>query len=182
MAFKEWAGVCEALVDGRQSLILRKGGIDEDHGEFRPEYPSFWLYPTHLHESQQGLRDSSVPLQWIDAPPGMLALPGLVVVECVSWVDREETLDSLADLHVWTAETVLKRFHYRRPGLWVLGVRAYRADPAPKIVMTPEQAGCRSWVPLEEPIWTEDLSPVIEESDLDTRMSRIRSLAERGSR
>lgn len=181
IAFKEWAGICQALVDGRQSLILRKGGIDEDNGEFRPEYSSFWLYPTHLHESQQGIREPIPPLQWLDAPPGMIALPGLVVVQCVSWVDREEKLESVADLHVWTRETVLKRFHYRKPGLWVLGIRAYKADPTPRIAMTPEHSGCRSWVPLEEPIWTEELAPVVEKSESDPRMVRIRSLSGRGS-
>ena len=34
VAFKEWLGVCEALGSGRQSLILRKGGVAEDGGEY----------------------------------------------------------------------------------------------------------------------------------------------------
>ncbi len=46
VAFKEWADVCAALLDGRQSLILRKGGIEEGPGGFRPEHAAFWLYPT----------------------------------------------------------------------------------------------------------------------------------------
>ena len=38
VAFKEWAVVCQALAAGRQSVILRKGGIAEEGGIFRPEY------------------------------------------------------------------------------------------------------------------------------------------------
>jgi hypothetical protein len=34
MAFKEWAVVCEALGSGRQSVILRKGGIAEGREGF----------------------------------------------------------------------------------------------------------------------------------------------------
>jgi hypothetical protein len=180
VAFKEWAGICAALLDGRQSLILRKGGIDEEDGEFRPEHPAFWLYPTHLHEKQQGLRDERSP-DLGHPPPGMLDLPGLVSVEGVIWVDRLEQLDTLTDLHVWTAETIEKRFHYRKPGLWVLGVEVFRADRPRRIVVTPEQAGCRSWVPLEEPPSTEGLVPTLDESTLSGRMDRIRSLSARGA-
>ena len=56
VAFKEWAGVCDALADGRQSLILRKGGIAEGPRGFVPEHSTFWLYPTRVHEAGQGLR------------------------------------------------------------------------------------------------------------------------------
>lgn len=177
IAFKEWAGVCDALTDGRQSLILRKGGIAEAAGEFRPEHSSFWLYPTHLHEAQQGLRDERIPVSE-HLPPGMLDLPALVQVECVAWVDRPELLDAIVDLHVWTPETVLKRFHYRRPGLWVLGVRVFRADPPPRIVVTAEQSGCKSWVPLDEPLWTRNLIPTLEDESLNNRLASIRALTE----
>ena len=53
-------------------------------------------------------------------------LRALAVVDSIAFVDQEETLAALEELHVWTEETVLKRFHYRKPGLWVLGVRVFR--------------------------------------------------------
>ncbi|MEW4567242.1 DUF1802 family protein [Tautonia sp. JC769] len=177
IAFKEWAGVCDALAQGRQSLILRKGGIAEDAGVFRPEHSSFWLYPTHLHEVQQGLRDDGPPTSARAVPPGMLELPALVQVECLVWVDDVDRLDAVSELHVWTAETVLKRFAYRKPGLWVLGVRVFRAEPPPRIVVTPEQTGCKSWVPLGDPVGTDTLIPTLDDRTLDHRLERIRALA-----
>ena len=177
VAFKEWLGVCAALADGRQSLILRKGGIDEGPGGFRPEHPRFWLYPTHLHEAQQGLRDERIPATLPPPPPGSIDLPALAVVECVCWADRPETLEPLADLHVWTDETVHKRFHYKRPGLWVLGVRVLRAEPPPRIEVTAEQAGCKSWVPLDRSLSTAGLVPTLDEPTLADRLRRIRSLS-----
>ena len=42
-AFKEWAGVCAALESGRQSVILRKGGIADGPGGFVPDHEAFWL-------------------------------------------------------------------------------------------------------------------------------------------
>src|SRR5258707_4808384 len=54
-AFKEWAVICQALAEGRQALILRKGGIAEHGGGFRVEPTPFWLYPPYFHEKQSGL-------------------------------------------------------------------------------------------------------------------------------
>ena len=59
IAFKEWDSIRAALVQGRQSILLRKGGIDENLGGFRPEHDSFWIYPTYVHQSTQGVRDES---------------------------------------------------------------------------------------------------------------------------
>src|SRR5512138_2779668 len=51
-AFKEWAIVVDALGRGEQILILRKGGIAEGRGGFRPEHTRFLLFPTAFHEQR----------------------------------------------------------------------------------------------------------------------------------
>ncbi|HEY2154231.1 MAG TPA: DUF1802 family protein, partial [Isosphaeraceae bacterium] len=126
IAFKEWAGVCDALASGRQSLILRKGGIEEGPRGFVPEHPAFWLYPTFVHEGEQGLNVGAATRKPTD--PGVVPVGALAVVESVDRVDDLETLLGLDALHAWTEETVRKRFAYRKPGLWVLGVRVYKRD------------------------------------------------------
>jgi hypothetical protein len=179
VGFKEWAGVCEALASGAQTLILRKGGIAEEGGVFTPEHRAFWLYPTRLHESQQGLRVEPTAMRPAPAEPDVVPLRSLAVVDSIHLVDREEDLDALESFHAWTAETVHKRFHYRRPGLWVLGVRVWnRAEPL-DLVATPEQMGCKSWVPLGTALTTEGLTPALGEEpwrDACDRLARtIRS-------
>src|SRR5262249_35714719 len=149
--FKEWAGVCEALAAGRQSLILRKGGIAEGPGGFSPEHTAFWLYPTHVHEADQGLRIERTEKVAAPEPANTVEIQDLAVVEVVGFVAHPEALTALRELHEWTEETVLKRFHYRRPGLWALGVRLFRR-PGPHVLrVTPDHAGCRTWVPLDPP-------------------------------
>src|SRR4026207_2423284 len=54
VAFKEWAVICETLAAGRQTVILRKGGIAEEGGLFRPEHSEFLLYPTYFPEDRAG--------------------------------------------------------------------------------------------------------------------------------
>ena len=176
VAFKEWAGICAALADGRQSIILRKGGIEE--GDFRPEHDSFWLYPTFVHQAEQGLR--------IEAPEppadiaGRVPLRALAVVAGVARVDSAEDLPALEPFHAWTTETVLKKFQYRRPGLWVLAVRAYRrADPWP-VAVTPEHAGCKTWVPLADPPPTSELAPALADDAFARRLDALRTALARG--
>src|SRR5437660_10113016 len=56
VALKEWAVVCRALEQGRQILLLRKGGIYESAGEFEIEHRQFLLFPTYLHQNLKMLK------------------------------------------------------------------------------------------------------------------------------
>jgi hypothetical protein len=175
VAFKEWAGVCRALLSGRQSLILRKGGIEEGPGDFRPEHDAYWLYPTRVHQAEQGLKPGTdVPADDETEPPdGTIGLRGLAVVAGVVSIDDPARLPALDGLHVWTPETVEKRFHYRRPGLWVLGVRVFRRDTPIRLAVTPEQAGCKSWVHLDPALSTAGLAPVLNDAEFRDQLGRL---------
>ena len=43
---KEWATVVKALEQGKQTVILRKGGILETASGFNVESKKFFLFPT----------------------------------------------------------------------------------------------------------------------------------------
>ena len=59
MALKEWAVTCQALAEGQQILLLRKGGIHEDGKDFRVVHREFLLYPTFEHQKPELLQPSS---------------------------------------------------------------------------------------------------------------------------
>src|SRR5437870_481809 len=61
-ALKEWAVISKALAEGRQALILRKGGIAESTGEFQLEHTRFWLFPTYVHQQRTGIKPEALPL------------------------------------------------------------------------------------------------------------------------
>jgi hypothetical protein len=182
VAFKEWAGVCDALFQGRQSVIIRKGGVSEGAGPgiFVPEYSEFWLYPTRVHQAEQGLRgDAAGPPSAQPSGPeavGSIPIRGLVRVDQIGRVESEKTLPALEEFHTLTCETILKRFHYRKPGLWVLGARVWLRDSVLPVVATPEHAGCKTWVILDQPIATSGLSPVFDETQWAEHRSRLRSI------
>ena len=173
VAFKEWAGVCDALGSGRRSLILRKGGVSESPEGFLPEHPDFWLYPTFVHEAEQGLRTPSTARPAAD--PGVVEVDALAVVEWTGRVERIEQLGPIAEFHDWTEATVLGRFHYRRPGLWALAVRVYRRAGPWSIPVTPAHLGCKTWVPLESAWSTAEVEPAIGDAESLGRLDRLRS-------
>ena len=176
IAFKEWAGVCASVGSGRQSLILRKGGVSEGPGGFRPEHPAFWLYPTFVHEAEQGLRTPSSGPGGPVERPGVVDLETLVVVEWVGRVERLDQLGPLAGFHDWTEATVSTRFHYRTLGLWALAIRAYRRLAPWPVAITPAHLGCKTWVPLEDPPpASSELVPVIEAREASRVVRAIRS-------
>jgi len=177
IAFKEWAGVCGALASGRQSLILRKGGVAEGPEGFRPDHPAFWLYPTHVHEAQQGLR-SPEPPRIVEAPDAV-AIDTLAVVEWVGRVERPDQLGALSDFHDWTEATVRHRFDYRKPGLWALAVRTYRRPEAWMVAITEAHLGCKTWVPLESPPPPSPLAAALGQEESAGRLGALRSALER---
>lgn len=155
VAFKEWAVVCRALAEGRQRLILRKGGIAEDGGRFRPEFDRFWLYPTHFHEQQHaGIREEFLPLlaeaEAQRPPAGVVRLSHVAEVTAVTFAESLDAVLALADQHIWSEATVRQRFAYRSPGLFVLSVNVTPAPTSREIVESPEYAGCKTWVHLKD--------------------------------
>ena len=168
VGFKEWAGVCARLGSGQQSLILRKGGISEGADGFRPEHQAFWLYPTFVHEAQQGLRSAvdDLPAE----TPGVVDLTHLAVVDWFTRVSSWDRLKGLEPYHDWIEATLRTRFDYRTPGLWAIVVRVYRrVEPWP-VAITSAHLGCKTWVPLENPPVEAELRPVLGDAEAAQRL------------
>jgi hypothetical protein len=176
VAFKEWAGVCDALAEGVQSIILRKGGIREGAGPgvFEPEHERFWLYPTAVHQAQQGLRTIAAgPRAHRALADGIVAIGALARVERIGYVGEASRLPALEAFHVLNEETVRKRFEYRKPGLWILAARIWRREKAYAIIETPDYAGCKTWVMLETALATSDLVPAVPDGIWAERLLRL---------
>ncbi|MFO0863072.1 MAG: DUF1802 family protein [Gemmataceae bacterium] len=164
-ALKEWAVICRALELGKQSILLRKGGIAED---FRLEHHRFWLFPTYVHQQRDGISPEGA--LWLDE--AMNDRPPTSVIRISHWAEvtgvwhlRElATALSLSHLHYWSEDTVRKRFEYRTPGLHAWAVRVYRAPSPMNIEDTIGYQGCRSWVTLDQSLPTSGSIPVLEDT------------------
>jgi hypothetical protein len=179
-AFKEWAVICKALAEGRQALILRKGGIAEPGGSFRVEQPRFWLYPTYVHQQKEGITAGARPLleqALAERPPeGTLQLSHFAEVAKVWHLTDLAAVERLAPLHCWSAEAVRARFEYRRPGLFVLAARVWRAAEVHELPETPVYAGCKSWVELDRELSTMEAAAVLSEEEFAGRLRTMEAL------
>ena len=153
-AFKEWAAICRALAAGRQDVILRKGGIVEAGGEFRPDHAAFLLLPTFVHQSPESLipqaRDLLIDID-ADRPPA-----GTVVFRHAATVLESRRVTQLDDLaayrprHVWADAVVAERFHRWKDELHVLVVDVTPLPSPITLSWHESYGGCRSWVELQD--------------------------------
>jgi len=175
VALKEWASVCSALEEGRQIILLRKGGILEAIGGFELEHPQFFLFPTYLHQNAQMLKEPERKrlMTMSEEPAQIILSTAATVTEILRLRDRPQ-MDRLNQEHIWTSPLIDMRFSYRPQNpLYLLLVRVYRLARPITIQNTPEYAGCKSWVPLESPISTNGARPVINDSDFESRRAKI---------
>ena len=180
-ALKEWAIHQQVLADGRQILLVKKGGIHEKRGGFTVEHREFFLFPTRIHQAKEDLiplfhRD----LESIQAAPHdekSLTLEYYATVEDVRRVADLALVHALAGHHILSASAVDERFHYRNnPGVHVMALRIHRL-PAPRTVAVRESyGGCVSWVDLEEEVPTAGATPVLSDAAFSERIGAVRAL------
>lgn len=175
IALKEWASVCNALESGRQMILLRKGGIYEAAGEFELENPQFLLFPTYLHQNLGMLKpEAHEGFSPVSAEPSEVRISAAGVVSDIIQLRSRQQMDAIDAEHVWTSPLIDMRFNYKPQNpLYLLLVRAYRLHHSVVVANTPAYAGCKSWVPLDDPIATGDATPVLDDVRYDLRRRTI---------
>ena len=178
IAFKEWAVVVNALAQGKQILILRKGGIHEDSGEFKIEHDEFFLFPTYEHQNPSDLKPASHPdlaaLMRTKPEPDEFPIRYYAKVIGIAHFDAENSLKQLAPYHLWSDEAINKRFVYgKQKGLYVIAVRVFILPIPHLITVTPEYAGCKSWVSLDRGLSTEGAAPVLSDAQFSEEWNKI---------
>ena len=147
IGFKEWAIVCEALGDGRQSVILRKGGIAEGRDGFAFRYSEFFLFPTFFHEQLQKTRLKDAIIT--QPNESEIDVRFFAKIEQAFRIDSWEIAKALEPLHILQRSVVRGRFDYDSvAGLHVAFVRVFRVEPRWLLPNKKSYAGCRSWVHL----------------------------------
>ena len=151
-AFKEWAVVVHALLEGEQVLDVRKGGLREDGRHFSLQATRFWLYPTAEHQRPELLKEPY--RHWIDLAPAApvgepIRIEGWGDVVRVATITEQAELDAIESKLVWTPEYAASRFSWKsRDPLWVLALRVHQLDEPVEVPWAEGYGGCTSWVDL----------------------------------
>lgn len=157
LALKEWGAVVHALLDGRQTVLLRKGGIHEKRfdvpaGTAAVRAPVV-LFPTVAHSHAERVRPEHLDLLSPGAADvrddAFVVRCGVTLVDVVE-VTRPEGLDAILDTHVWTGDSIREdRIEFRpRVPLQALVVRAVELPEPLTVPRLDEYGGCKSWVDL----------------------------------
>lgn len=148
---KEWAAAIHALLDGRQTILLRKGGIHEKR--FTVAAPEFLLFPTVAHSHAERVRPEHRDLlasAASDSTEDQVTVRAAARVCDAVQVEEPDRLDEIADLHIWTSESVrADRVDFRpKHRLTILVVQVFPLLAPVRLPRVPEYAGCTSWVTL----------------------------------
>ncbi|OBF97223.1 Domain of uncharacterised function (DUF1802) [Mycolicibacterium flavescens] len=174
-ALKEWSAAIHALLDGRQTVLLRKGGIHEKR--FAVAASRFLLFPTVAHSHAERVRPEHRDLLDVatadSTEDAVVVRAGARIVAAVE-VNRPEALEEIAPLHIWTDASVrADRLDFRpKHRLTALVVQACPLLAPLRLERTPEYAGCTSWVQL--PIDPEWAAPVHDDAALHEIAERVR--------
>ncbi len=177
IAFKEWAVVVEALGGGEQILILRKGGIHEQRGQFHVAHRQFWLFPTRFHEAETSVIPSKRPaLREIARRAGSdtVEIQFFAEVTDVHHLTNLDQVRRLQGQHIWAEQVLQQRFAFgREPGLHALVVRVSGLPAPVRQPLRESYEGCKSWVELEAPPSTDALIPVLDELAFQEQRAQI---------
>ena len=151
---KEWAVVCKALEQGRQTVLLRKGGILEYRQGFEVKHDKFLLFPTYEHQSKEHIQaDYAGRLEAVvkEQPPANVnILSSYAEARRVAEINDASILNKLEKYHVWNESYVNARMAYNpKKPMSVILVRVYNLQNPIRVDTRQEWAGCKSWIPLD---------------------------------
>jgi len=177
IALKEWAVLCADLARGDRIALARKGGIADSPAGFAVEQAEFWLLPTRFHQQADELAEEVRPLLSTVAapPPGRIRIALRARVTDAYRIEHESDLPRLKGLHGLAESTVRERFHYRRPGLTVLGLQVSLLSQPQELDDLPAYAGCHSWVELATPLSADSLRPALSAAEFAARRRNLQS-------
>lgn len=184
-ALKEWAAAVGAMLDGEQTVVLRKGGILDVPSGFRMSAgDEFALYPTREHQEEAhlkgGARRHLAAAEGAGAAAGGTAILACAAVEAEADVSSDAAFEALSPMHVWSDSYVAARRAWRpeRP-VKAAHLRVYRLDRPVVVPDRPEYGGCRSWIDVAGAGGAESglpagRAPVLGDAEAAARLARFR--------
>ncbi|HEX6310018.1 MAG TPA: DUF1802 family protein, partial [Acidimicrobiia bacterium] len=114
-AFKEWAAIVRALLEGEQIIDVRKGGLREDGRHFGVHANRLWLYPTAEHQRPDLLK--AAYRHTVELSPGSpvgepIRIDGWADVVGTATLTEPEQLAALGSSFIWTADYVASRLKW----------------------------------------------------------------------
>ena len=185
-ALKEWSVAVRALREGRQVILLRKGGILDAGGEFDVQARDVALFPTFLHEEEQAGTLQPCYAAWLDEeqrrrPAGEhVRIDAVARITDILRVTNHDALLRFGSQHIYSEKFIRFRIENEpHKPLYCLFLRAYDLPAPVTIPMEMDYYGCRSWITLARPISTEGAAPAMGDAAYAERVRVTKELLTR---
>ncbi|WP_239712251.1 DUF1802 family protein [Paenibacillus sp. 19GGS1-52] len=178
IALKEWASAIDALIEGKQIMVLRKGGIEEETRRFELKSHSFYLYPTFEHQRTELVKEKDrhyVEQSLVSYHPNAPTIRLNAYAEAVADLEVRtlEQLELLYPYHMWSEGLASERLRWKATEpLHILLLRVYILEEPLEIKVLPEYSGCRSWIELTSLPDVGKFRPVLSDEEFQ-RQSNI---------
>ena len=178
VGYKEWVAVSDALLEGRQHLLLRKGGIHEGRKGFSFRHDAFAVFPTRFHAQAAQIRGPRPEGGGADEWEVGEEVFFEVWCEAV-WahtLSDWNQVKALEPFHIWTEDLVRERFDCGDvQQIHCALVRVYRLTEPFTVPYARGYGGCRTWVnlPVRPP---ELMEPVVEDSAFEAARTAIETI------
>ncbi|NEN92177.1 MAG: DUF1802 family protein [Okeania sp. SIO3H1] len=176
-ALKEWNIAINALEKGNTIMLLRKGGIREQKGNFTVAYKQVLLYPTFEHQQPDLLKPEYVTqVQVVDSGwhPEKIKISSFAEITHILPVSDESILNKLFVYHIWNKKFVSDRLKWKpQQPLYILLLRTYKLSQNYEIFYRREYGGCRSWIELNQPISITNSVPIFTDDNYQSLSAEI---------
>ena len=175
---KEWATVVKALEYGKQTVILRKGGILETASGFRVESKKFLLFPTWEHQEAKHVKPEYYDFlnETLNQKPkqGYNIITSLAEILDEKDILSKEIVNRLSSFHVWSDEYIDERINWmpEKP-IKAAFLRTYKI-PEIEISLKPEFEGCKSWIELNSN--QNSGQSVLTDLEIETGLKKFREI------
>lgn len=153
LALKEWSVIVDALGKGKQSVLLRKGGISEEQGEFIIKGNKFLLFPTKFHEAPQHIKESWQPYlngERYFSNDGKMSINYFAEVAQSQLISDWDMVHKLNNWHAWKEETIKERFERWDKNINLMVLQVFQLNtPIILDADLPQYGGCKSWIDVE---------------------------------
>ena len=177
-ALKEWATVVNALENGNQTVLLRKGGILETTSGFNVESKKFFLFPTYEHQDNASLKSQYygylAEARENKPKEGTNRITSFAEVVEERDLDSMEKIENLSSFHIWSDSYIVERMNWMPENpMKVMFLKVFMIEPT-EIPILPDYQGCKSWIELN--VNPESGKSVLSDAELQQKLSEFRRI------
>ena len=179
-ALKEWATVVKALEQGKQTVILRKGGILETASGFNIESKKFFLFPTWEHQETKYVKSEFHDFlnEVLDNKPeeGFNKISSYAEVLYEKDIESNDVINQLSSFHVWSDSYIQERRNWKpEKPMKAVFLRTIKI-PEFNLPLEPEFSGCKSWIELNSNFESGESS--LNDQEIEERLQKFKEIIE----